>query len=85
MSKKDEYTTIKYEWNDEVENFCLLDGKDFIYPLEPLLLSKMDLDRMDLAESLQSIHYRRTGQIDYSIGLSKKRDIETAKKMGCWD
>ena len=82
MSKKE---IITYKWNDELGNYCLAKGNDYIHPLEPMKLSKMNLDKMDLAETLQSIYYRKTGNIDYSIGLSYEKDITIAKKLGCWD
>lgn len=83
MTQKEE--KIRYKWNDELKNYCLSKGISFIYPLQPMKLCEMKLSRMDLAETLQSIYYKRTGTINYSIGLNLERDINIAKKMNCWD
>jgi hypothetical protein len=82
MGKRD-YTTERYKWNDEVGNYCLAKGVNFIVPLQPLKLS--EVDKSDLAESLQAIYFKRTGRINAKIGLDYERDKALAKEMDCWD
>lgn len=75
--------SIKYKWNEEIQNYCVIKGNDFIIPLEAIKLS--EVGKADLAESLQMIHYQKTGRIDYGIGLNHDSDVKLAKKMKCWD
>lgn len=82
MSKEE---TIKYKWNDYLGNYCLAKGNDYIYPLKPMKLSEMNLNTMDLAETLQSIYYKRTGKINNSIRLNNEINIEIAKRLDCWN
>lgn len=77
------YKEMSYKWNDGVGNYCLATEKGFIGPLQPLKLS--EVDKEDLAESLQSIFYKRTGEINEDIGISYEKDKKIAKKMNCWD
>lgn len=74
---------VVYQWHEETMNFCLWKNGDFIRPLKPLKLS--EVDKEGLRESLQTIYFQRTGQINYGIGLSYEKDVALAKQMGCWD
>ncbi|NMB96607.1 MAG: hypothetical protein GYA02_08345 [Clostridiaceae bacterium] len=77
--------TIRYKWNEEIGNYCLARGYDFIYPLKPIKLSEMNLSKTDFATTLQSIYYKKTGKIISTLGFDYEKDIETAKELGCWD
>lgn len=83
MEKSSE--TIRYKWNEEIGNYCLAKGYDFIYPLKPIKLSEMNLNKIDLATTLQSIYYKKTGKIISTLGFDYEKDIETAKELGYWD
>lgn len=71
-----------YKWNDEVRNYCLTKNYEFVYPFEPLMLS--EVDKHDLAESLQNVFYMRTGRINERIGYSYESDMALAKRMKVW-
>lgn|GEM_PF-6709104 len=76
----------RYEWNDDIGNFCLEDKQNgqwvFKEPLEPLQLRAVD--KADLAESLQVIHRWKTGTIDTRIGRNYEWDKQKAMDMGVW-
>lgn len=85
MKNKDE-KLISYMWNEEVGNYCLShkEKKKWVFNLPLETLSLKGLSREDFIESLQAIHYKSTGTIDYKIGLNEKYDIELAKKLNCY-
>lgn len=72
-----------YKWNDEVRNYCLTKNYEFIIPYEQLKLS--EVEKEDLAESLQNVFYMRTGKINERIGYSYENDKALAKRMKVWD
>lgn len=73
---------VSYKWNEGVGNYCITKGNNFVIPLQPLKLS--EIDKADLAESLQMIFFKRTGRIDGNIGLSYEKDKALAMKLKCW-
>lgn len=74
---------MSYKWNEDTENFCLTKGGHFVVPFQRLKLSEVDEE--DLAESLQTIYFKRTGGIDERIGFSYEKDKAIAKELKCWD
>lgn len=75
----------KYKWNEEINNYCLFAEDNFVYPLQPIKLSEMKLDRIDFATTLQAIYYKKTGNIIPTLGFNHNKDIEMAKEFGLWD
>lgn len=74
---------ISYKWNEDMGNFCLTKGENFVVPFQRLKMS--EVEKVDLAEQLQTIYFKRTGQIDERIGFSYEKDKAIAKEMKCWD
>jgi len=78
---------ISYEWNDEIGNYCMTNGKrgrkrEFIMPLKQLLLR--NVSKSEFADTLQMIYYKRTGMIDDDIGFNHDYDVALAKKLNCY-
>lgn len=73
---------VAYKWNEDIGNYCVWEDGDFVRPLQPLKLSKVD--KNDLADTLQNIYYQRTGEINWVIGSNHEKDIALAKEMNCW-
>jgi len=79
---------VRYQWNDKVGNFCLMRKQKqewvFVEPIEPLRLRNIT-NKIEFAECLQNVYYRRTGKIDENIGINDgSYDLELAKKLDCY-
>ena len=74
---------MNYLWNPEIENYCLSENMEIIYPLQPLELRTVT-DRSSFIEILQMIYYKRYGRINYKIGINKNYEIDLAKEMNVW-
>ena len=77
---------LRAAWNDENGLYCveIKKGRKWVFkePLEILSVQKMD--RGSRKEVLQQTHYKRTGAIDWNIGISDAYDEKLAKEFGCW-
>ena len=62
------------------EFYCVIKKGKFVEPLQ--FMTVKGLDPEGLAETLQMLYYKRTGNINPVIGLDYDKDVELAKEMG---
>ena len=77
----------RWEWNDEVGNYCLKRSRSrkspFVIPLVQMKVCERDMEPMEFMEIVQSVNYKRSGRILDSFELNDF--IELAKKLGIYD